>query len=70
MNACFSISSARCGLDDGKYDLIAGSAIVSPEGHVIAEAKTKGDELVVAELDLSECRQGKVRLRNLSLYFT
>ncbi|KAK3112794.1 hypothetical protein LTR53_010564 [Teratosphaeriaceae sp. CCFEE 6253] len=59
MNACFSISSARCGLDDGKYDLIGGSAIVSPEGHVLAEAKTTEDELVVAEIDLSECRQGK-----------
>lgn len=59
MNACFSISSARCGLDDGKYDLIGGSAIVSPEGHVLAEAKTTEDELVVAELDLIECRQGK-----------
>ena len=59
MNACFSISSARCGLDDGKYDLIGGSAICSPEGHVLAEAKTVEDELVVAEIDLSECRQGK-----------
>jgi predicted amidohydrolase len=59
MNACFSISVARCGVDDGKYDLIGGSAICSPEGHIIAEAKTDEDELVVAEIDLSECRQGK-----------
>lgn len=59
MNACFSISSARCGVDDGKYDLIGGSSIVSPEGHVLAEAKTKEDELVVAEIDLAECRKGK-----------
>ena len=59
MNACFSISSARCGLDDGKYDLIAGSSIVSPEGHVVAEAQTGEDELVVDEIDLSDCRQGK-----------
>lgn len=61
MNACFSISAARCGLDDGKYSLIGGSAIVDPEGHVVAEAKTKGDELVVAEIDLAECRPGKER---------
>lgn len=61
MNACFSISVARCGLDDGKYDLIAGSAIVDPEGHVVAEAKTEGDELVVAQIDLEDCRQGKER---------
>ncbi|CAK3746963.1 related to N-carbamoyl-D-amino acid hydrolase [Lecanosticta acicola] len=61
MNACFSISSARCGMDDGKYHLIGGSSIVSPEGHVVAEARTNGDELVVAEIDLSECRRGKER---------
>ncbi|EME46626.1 hypothetical protein DOTSEDRAFT_43111 [Dothistroma septosporum NZE10] len=61
MNACFSISSARCGMDDGKYNLIAGSSIVDPEGHVVAEAKTSGDELVVAEIDLALCRQGKER---------
>lgn len=61
MNACFSISSARCGMDDGKYHLIGGSSIVSPEGHVVAEAKTNGDELICAEIDLSLCRQGKER---------
>ena len=59
MNACFSISSARCGLDDGEYDLIGGSAICSPKGYILAEAKTVEDELVVTEIDLSECRQGK-----------
>jgi predicted amidohydrolase len=59
MNACFSISSARCGLDDRKYDLIGGSAICDPEGHIVAEAKTEEDELVLAEIDLSDCRQGK-----------
>lgn len=61
MHACFSISSARCGVDDGKYDLIGGSSIVSPEGHVVAEARTKDDELIVAEIDLAECRKGKER---------
>lgn len=64
MHACFSISAARCGVDDGKYHLIGGSSIVSPEGHVVAEAQTDGDELVVAEIDLDECRQGKERTFN------
>ena len=63
MNSCFSISAARCGLDDGKYDLIGGSSVVSPEGHILAEAKGKGDELVVAEIDLEECQQGKSKVR-------
>ena len=63
MNACFSISAARAGMDDGKYDLIAGSAIVSPEGHILVETKTKDDEVIVAEIDLEECQQGKEKVR-------
>ena len=59
MNACYSISAARAGFDDGKYDLIGGSAIVSPNGYTIAQAKGVGDELVVAQIDLEDCRQGK-----------
>ncbi|MCJ1223544.1 hypothetical protein MMC12_000186 [Toensbergia leucococca] len=67
MNSCFSISAARCGMDDGKYDLIGGSAIVSPEGHVLVEAKTKEDEVIVAEIDLEDCRQGKEKV-HVSMY--
>jgi predicted amidohydrolase len=74
MNACFSISSARCGMDDDKYDLIGGSSIISPEGHVIAEAQTTEDELIFAEIDLHDCRQGKektfdyARHRRIEMY--
>lgn len=64
MNGCFSISAARAGMDDGKYDLIGGSAIVSPEGHIIVETKSKDDEVIVAEIDLEDCRQGKEKVRN------
>ncbi|KJX92631.1 n-carbamoyl-d-amino acid hydrolase like protein, partial [Zymoseptoria brevis] len=60
-NACFSVSAARCGLDDGKYDLIGGSCITGPEGEIIAEASTTEDEVVYAEIDLEECRPGKER---------
>jgi predicted amidohydrolase len=59
MNSCFSVSAAKAGLEDGKYDLISGSCITSPEGHILAEAKTKDDEIVFAEIDLEDCRQGK-----------
>lgn len=58
MNSCFSVSAAKAGMEDGKYDLIGGSCITSPEGHVLAEAKGKGDEIVFAEVDLEDCRQG------------
>jgi len=62
MNACFSISAAKAGLEDGKYDLIGGSCITDPEGHVVAEAKGKGDEIVFADIDLEDCRQGKEKV--------
>lgn len=58
-NSCFSISAARCGLDDGKYSLIGGSCITGPGGEIIAEASTTEDEIVYAEVNLDECRAGK-----------
>ncbi|KAL4894934.1 carbon-nitrogen hydrolase [Aspergillus ambiguus] len=60
-NATFSVSAARCGLDDGKYPLIAGSMIVDPEGRILAESKTVADEVVIADCDLLLCRPGKQR---------
>lgn len=38
-NSCFSVSVARCGLDDGKYDLIDGSCITGLRGWIIAEGR-------------------------------
>ena len=64
MNSCFSICAARAGLDDGKYPLIGGSCIVSPRGHVLATASTEDDEVVLAELDLTDCRPGKETVSN------
>ncbi|PSN69806.1 carbon-nitrogen hydrolase [Corynespora cassiicola Philippines] len=60
-NACFSVSAARCGLDDGKYDLVGGSAIVGPDGKIIVESTTEEDEVIVADCDLDWCIPGKTR---------
>lgn len=60
-NACFSINVAKCGIEDGG-SLIAGSVIFDPDGHVVAESKTMGDELVMATIDLARCRRGKERV--------
>ncbi|GAA5924339.1 uncharacterized protein JCM15063_005606 [Sporobolomyces koalae] len=60
-NATFVIASGRCGIDDGLHPLISGSIIVDPEGHIVAENKTEGDELVVADIDLDACQQGKTK---------
>ncbi|EME86797.1 uncharacterized protein MYCFIDRAFT_77383 [Pseudocercospora fijiensis CIRAD86] len=61
MNATFSVCAARCGMDDGKYNLIGSSLIIDPEGKILAETKTKEDEVIVADCDLDACRQGKTR---------
>jgi predicted amidohydrolase len=39
--------------------------IVDPEGYIVAESQTEGDELVIAEIDLDACKQGKERTFNL-----
>jgi predicted amidohydrolase len=61
----FCITAARAGVDDGIHPLIPGSMIVDPEGHIVAESQTEGDELVTALIDLDECNQGKERTFNL-----
>ncbi|RSL72415.1 hypothetical protein CEP53_001129 [Fusarium sp. AF-6] len=60
-NACFSIHAAKAGKGD-HGSLIGGSSIVDPNGHIIAESKTKEDELVYATIDLAKCRKGKGRV--------
>lgn len=58
-NACWSVNVAKCGLEDGIYPLIPGSCIVDPDGAIVCEAKTEGDELFVYECDLDQCKRGK-----------
>jgi predicted amidohydrolase len=58
MNACFSINVAKTGAEDGN-PLVGGTMIVHPLGHIIKEAKSKEDELVVATIDLADCRRPK-----------
>jgi predicted amidohydrolase len=52
-NACFVIGVAKAGVEDG-VELIGGSAIISPQGQILARAATTGDELVTARIDLDQ----------------
>jgi predicted amidohydrolase len=61
MNATWAVSVAKAGNEDGS-GLIGGSCIVDPNGVVVAEAKSLADEVVVAEIDLDACRQGKEKM--------
>jgi len=61
MNATWAIAVAKAGVEDGA-GLIGGSCIVGPDGRIVAEATTLGDELVVAAIDFDACRQGKEKM--------
>jgi predicted amidohydrolase len=57
-NSTFVIAVAKAGSEDG-HPMIGGSLIVDPEGEVVAQAKTEGDELIVHACDLDDTAFGK-----------
>jgi predicted amidohydrolase len=57
-NSTWVVATAKCGVEDG-HPLFGGSAIVNPDGEIVAEAKTEADELVVANCDLDATIFGK-----------
>ena len=67
MNATWAIAVAKAGEEDGS-GLIGGSCIVDPNGRVVAEAESLSDEVIVADLDLDLCRQGKDKMFNFAAH--
>ncbi|RXG98229.1 N-carbamoyl-D-amino-acid hydrolase [Bradyrhizobium zhanjiangense] len=67
MNATWAIAVAKAGEEDGS-GLIGGSCIVDPNGRIVAQAKTLADEVVVADIDLDLCRQGKDKMFNFAAH--
>ncbi|MDO9502065.1 N-carbamoyl-D-amino-acid hydrolase [Falsiroseomonas sp.] len=67
MNATWAIAVAKAGVEDGA-GLIGGSCIVDPNGVVVAQASTTADEVIVAEIDLDACRQGKEKMFNFAAH--
>lgn len=67
MNATWAIAVAKAGNEDGS-GLIGGSCIVDPNGRIVAEAQTLSDEVIVADLDLDLCRQGKDKMFNFAAH--
>jgi predicted amidohydrolase len=57
-NSCWVVSVAKAGVEDGHH-LIGGSLIVNPDGEIVAEAVTEGDEVLVAACDMDATRFGK-----------
>ncbi|NPU11494.1 N-carbamoyl-D-amino-acid hydrolase [Bradyrhizobium sp. 83002] len=57
-NSCWVVAVAKAGMEDGHH-LIGGSLIVNPDGEIVAEAVTEGDEVLVAPCDMDATRFGK-----------
>jgi len=51
-NALWVGAAAKCGAEDG-FHMIAGSAIVSPSGELVAQSSTEEDELIFFNCDLA-----------------
>jgi N-carbamoyl-D-amino-acid hydrolase len=64
-NSTWVVGIAKGGSEDGNH-MIGGSVIISPDGKVMAEAKTEGDELIVHNCDLDDCNFGKQTMFNFS----
>ena len=67
MNATWAIAVAKAGVEDGA-GLIGGSCIVSPNGVIVAQAKTTADEVILAEIDFDACTQGKEKMFNFAAH--
>src|SRR3984893_2357473 len=57
-NATWVVAVAKAGVEDG-HPMIGGSAILNPDGEIVAQAKGEGDELVVYACDLDATAFGK-----------
>jgi predicted amidohydrolase len=57
-NATWVVAVAKAGVEDGHH-CMAGTVIVDPDGEIVAETVTEGDELLVYACDLDATRFGK-----------
>ncbi len=57
-NATWAVAVAKAGVEDG-HPLIGGTAIVHPDGQIVAEAAGEGDELIIHPCDLDATVFGK-----------
>ena len=66
-NSTWVVGVAKAGCEDG-HDLMGGSVIVAPSGEIVAQARTLGDELIVADCDLDACNFGKQTIFNFAAH--
>ncbi|MFV0294809.1 MAG: N-carbamoyl-D-amino-acid hydrolase [Hyphomicrobiaceae bacterium] len=57
-NSTWVVAVAKAGVEDG-FGLFGCSVIVDPDGIIVAESRTEGDELLLHDCDLDRTRFGK-----------
>jgi predicted amidohydrolase len=62
-NATFAVATAKAGIEDGS-ELFGHSIIVNPQGELLAQATSWGDELITADCDLDQCILGRTTIFN------
>ncbi len=66
-NGMWVVGVAKGGVEEG-VELLAESCIIAPSGEVVAEAKTAGDEVVVADVDPDLCAHYRETLFDFARY--
>jgi predicted amidohydrolase len=64
-NSTWVVGVAKAGREEG-CDMLGGSMIVAPTGEIVAQARTLGDELIVADCDLDACSHYKNTVFNFA----
>ncbi|KAB2847534.1 MAG: N-carbamoyl-D-amino-acid hydrolase [Hyphomicrobiaceae bacterium] len=66
-NSTWVVAVAKAGVEDG-HPLFGSSLIVAPDGDIVAETKTEGDEVIVHACDLDEAQFGKRTIFNFAAH--
>lgn len=61
-NGCFHVGIGKAGVEDG-VPYVGDSVVISPLGGlIVAQAKTDGTELVLAEIDVDDVHEARTRM--------
>lgn len=66
-NGTWVVGVAKAGSEDG-FELMGGSVIVAPSGEIVAQARTLGDEVIMADADLDACNFNKTTIFNFAAH--
>ncbi|MEE2968567.1 MAG: N-carbamoyl-D-amino-acid hydrolase [Pseudomonadota bacterium] len=66
-NSSWVVGVAKAGNEDG-HDMMGDSVIIAPTGEIVAQSRTLGDELIVADCDLDACTFGKETVFNFAAH--